>query len=51
MGFKQLAKLTAKRSKSLQRMLSLKSEPSMNHLVVIFRAMREVLHVSLTGRS
>ena len=43
MGFKQLAKLTAKLSKSLHRMLSPKGNPSMDKWAAIFGAVREVL--------
>ena len=43
MGFKQLAKLTAKLSKSLHRMLSPKGKPSMDKWAAIFGAVREVL--------
>ena len=43
MGFKQLAKLTAKLGKSLQRMFSPKGKPSMDKWPAIFGAVREVL--------
>ena len=51
MGFKQLAKLTAKLSKSLHRMLSPKGKPSMDKWAAIFGAVREVLQVGLNARS
>jgi len=46
-GFEQLAKMTAKPSKSLHRMLSSKGNPSMDNLAAIFGAMRERLGVGL----
>jgi hypothetical protein len=51
MGFKELAKLTAKPGKSLHRMLSPKGNPSVNNSTAIFRTVREVLLVRLTARS
>ena len=51
MGFEQLATLTAKPSKSLNRMLSPNGNPSMDNLAVIFQAVRERLHVSLSAHS
>jgi DNA-binding phage protein len=51
MGLEQLAALTAKPSKSLNRMLSPKGNPRMDKLAAIFRAMRERLQVNLSARS
>ena len=50
-GFEQLAKVTAKPSKSLHRMLSPTGNPSMDNLAAIFLALRERLHVSLQAYS
>ena len=50
-GFEQLAKVTAKPSKSLHRMLSPTGNPSMDNLAAIFLALREWLHVSLQAHS
>ena len=50
-GFEQLAKVTAKPSKSLHRMLSPTGNPSMDNLAAIFLALRERLHVSLHAYS
>jgi DNA-binding phage protein len=47
LGFEQLAKLTDKRSKSLQRMLSPKGNPSMDNLAAIFGAVGSRLKVGL----
>ena len=51
MGFEQLAKLTAKPSKSLHRMLSPTGNPSMDNLAAIFLAIRERLNVNLEAHS
>lgn len=51
MGFEQLAKLTAKPSKSLHRMLSPSGNPSMDNLAAIFHAVRARLNVNLQARS
>jgi DNA-binding phage protein len=50
-GFEQLAALTDKPSKSLHRMLSPKGNPGMDNLAVIFRAVRDQLHVDLQVHS
>lgn len=47
LGFEQLAKETAKPSKSLHRMLSPKGNPSMDNLAAIFGAVRARLNVNL----
>ena len=50
-GFEQLARLTAKPSKSLHRMLSPNGNPSMDNLAAIFDAIRERLNVSFEAHS
>ena len=50
-GFEQLARLTAKPSKSLHRMLSPSGNPSMDNLSAIFGALREGLKLSFEARS
>ena len=50
-GFEQLARLTAKPSKSLHRMLSPAGNPSMDNLAAIFHAIRERLNVNLEAHS
>ena len=47
LGFEQLAKLTDKPSKSLQRMLSPKGNPSMDNLAAIFGAIGSRLKAGL----
>jgi len=51
LGFEQLAKETAKPSKSLHRMLSPKGNPSMDNLAAIFGAVRARLKVDLEVRA
>jgi DNA-binding phage protein len=51
MGFEHLATLTAKPSKSLQRMLSPAGNPSMGNLAAIFHALRDRLNVNLEAHS
>ena len=51
LGFEQLAKETAKPSKSLHRMLSPKGNPSMGNLAAIFGAVRARLKVDLEVRT
>ena len=46
-GFEGLASATAKPSKSLHRMLSLKGNPSMDNLAAIFGAVRKELNVGI----
>ena len=46
-GFEELASETAKPSKSLHRMLSLRGNPSMDNLAVIFGAVRRKLKVGI----
>jgi DNA-binding phage protein len=50
-GFEPLAVVTAKPSKSLQRMLSPAGNPSMDNLAAIFDAIRERLKVNLEAHS
>ena len=50
-GFEQLARLTAKPSKSLHRMLSPAGNPSMDNLAVIFDALRQSMKVGLKART
>jgi DNA-binding phage protein len=50
-GFEHLARLTAKPSKSLHRMLSPAGNPSMDNLAAIFHAVRERLNVNLEAHS
>jgi DNA-binding phage protein len=47
LGFERLAKTTAMPSKSLQRMLSPKGNPSMDNLAAIVDAVRRCLKVGL----
>ncbi|WP_090142099.1 DNA-binding protein [Limnohabitans sp. DM1] len=49
-GFKGLAELTHKPSKSLHRMLSPKGNPSMDNLAAIFDAIRNWLKVTFDVR-
>src|SRR5271169_2488083 len=51
LGFEQLAKLTTMPSKSLQRMLSPKGNPSMDNLAAIFDAVRKCLKVSFKAHT
>ena len=51
LGFERLAKLTAKPSKSLHRMLSPSGNPSMDNLAAIFGAIRSQLGVELEVRT
>jgi DNA-binding phage protein len=46
-GFEELAKETAKPSKSLHRMLSAKGNPSMDNLAAIFAVIRATLGVEI----
>lgn len=46
-GFEELAKETAKPSKSLHRMLSAKGNPSMDNLAAIFAVIRATLGVDM----
>jgi DNA-binding phage protein len=46
-GFEELAKETAKPSKSLHRMLSAKGNPSMDNLAAIFAVVRATLRVDI----
>ena len=50
-GFEQLARLTAKPSKSVHRMLSPAGNPSVDNLAAIFHAIRERLNVSFEAHS
>lgn len=50
-GFDALSAATAKPSKSLQRMLSSRGNPSMNNLAAIIGAVRRELKVDLEVRS
>ena len=50
-GFEKLAMMTAKPSKSLHRMLSLKGNPSMDNLAAIFSAVRQSLKVGIEVRT
>ena len=47
LGFDKLSAVTARPSKSLQRMLSLDGNPSMDNLSAIFDAVRRQLNISL----
>lgn len=46
-GFEVLAKETDKPSKSIQRMLTAKGNPTMDNLAIIFKALREKLSVKI----
>lgn len=46
-GFEELAVKTSKPSKSLQRMLSAKGNPTMDNLTTILNVLRQVLHVDI----
>lgn len=46
-GFESLSKKTDKPNKSIQRMLSAKGNPTMDSLVLIFKAIREKLNVRI----
>jgi DNA-binding phage protein len=46
-GFEQLARLTGKPAKSLHRMLSVKGNPSMDNLALIFDVLRSALKVEI----
>jgi DNA-binding phage protein len=50
-GFEALAALTAKPSKSLQRMLSSRGNPSMDNFAAILGALRRNLKVDIEVRS
>ena len=50
-GFEKLAAMTDKPSKSLQRMLSQKGNPSMDNLAAIFDAVRRRLKVGIRVRT
>lgn len=50
-GFEELAKKTAKPSKSLHRMLSPKGNPSMDNLAAIFGAISDKLNLALKVQS
>ena len=50
-GFKRIADMTDKPSKSLHRMLSPAGNPSTDNLAAIFRAMRACLNVNLEAHS
>ena len=50
-GFEELALMTAKPSKSLQRMLSSRGNPSMDNLAAIFGAVRQELKVGIEVRT
>lgn len=50
-GFEQLARITAKPSKSLHRMLSPQGNPSMDNLAAIFGAVRDGLKVAFEVRT
>lgn len=47
-GFEELAKETAKPSKSLHRMLSARGNPTMDNLTTILQVLRKRLGVSIT---
>lgn len=49
--FSSIAGLTSKPSKSLQRMLSVRGNPSMDNLAAIFVAVRKNLRVDIAVRS
>jgi DNA-binding phage protein len=46
-GFEELAIKTSKPSKSLQRMLSAKGNPTMDNLTTILSVLRKTLHVNI----
>jgi DNA-binding phage protein len=46
-GFEELAKVTAKPSKSLHRMLSARGNPTMDNLTTILQVLRNKLGVSI----
>jgi DNA-binding phage protein len=46
-GFETLADATTKQSKSLQRMLSAKGNPTMDNLTTIFGVLRQNLNVNI----
>jgi DNA-binding phage protein len=46
-GFEELAVETSKPSKSLQRMLSAKGNPTMDNLTTILNVLRNTLHVDI----
>jgi DNA-binding phage protein len=50
-GFEQLALETQKPSKSLHRMLSVKGNPTMEHLTLILMALRQMLKVTIEVRA
>lgn len=50
-GFEKLAEQTLKPSKSLQRMLSAKGNPTMDNLTTIFTILRKNLNVNINVRS
>lgn len=50
-GFEELARETAKPSKSLHRMLSASGNPSMDNLAAIFAAIRAKLGVAIEVRA
>jgi DNA-binding phage protein len=50
-GFEQLALETQKPSKSLHRMLSVKGNPTMEHLTLILMVLRQMLKVTIEVRA
>lgn len=50
-GFEKLAEQTLKPSKSLQRMLSAKGNPTMDNLTTIFTILRKNLNVNINVHS
>lgn len=50
-GFEALAKEADKPSKSIQRMLSAKGNPTMESLTLIFKVLREKLHVTIKAHT
>jgi DNA-binding phage protein len=50
-GFEQLAIETSKPSKSLQRMLSAKGNPTMDNLTAIFNVLRKKLNVDINVKT
>jgi DNA-binding phage protein len=50
-GFEQLALETQKPSKSLHRMLSVKGNPTMEHLTLILMVLRKMLKVTIEVRA
>jgi DNA-binding phage protein len=50
-GFEQLALETQKPSKSLHRMLSVKGNPTMEHLTLILMVLRRMLKVTIEVRA